>query len=139
MDKAFKPKYFSFIVYIYMFIYFSALCLGQQIKLAHPDPEWFSNLGIVVRACALIAMFFYLGGDINYSLFKYYNQAKYFFKVFPFILVFYDVLSWYCEAYVFDSQLNKTHHFLMATIITYCFVFPSWYICFKFGYVRLKN
>lgn len=114
------------ITVIYLLLYVGLL--GVDVFGTSTDPLWMIVLECICRVSAIACISLYI---LNIR-----PQAFMFlFRVVPVALVSFDILSWYYALFVEPQTSFSMWVIVSGTIGLSIFLFPSWYMCVRFGYL----
>ena len=113
----------------YLILYLGIIVAATSDNLARGYPHWFTALGIVCRSGAAVCILLYI--------MRHRPRAPAFaWKLVPIVLIAFDVFACYYDTYVsFDPDETALLNLVAATIGV-IILFPSWYLCFRFGYLK---
>ena len=121
MRRVLTILYLIFYVVIIMAATYDDLSLGY--------PVWFIVIDITCRVVAALCILLYI-------LRLRPTVLAFLWKMVPIVLVMFDMFGWY---YDFSNSVGPRVTPLGLTVLTILWaiiLFPSWYLCFRFGYRR---
>ena len=114
---------------VYLFLYLGILLFSALNQTANEYPGWLTALDFSCRAGAVVCMMLYV-----IRLRPIFLSPLW--KLVPIVLVMCDGFSWYYDFIVFADPEYKIPEILIATCLGIIILFPSWYLCFRFGYLK---
>jgi hypothetical protein len=111
---------------LYFIFYLILATVAIAVNISHRYPHWFTALEILFRGGAVVCILFYI---IRFRP----KDLVFLWKMVPVSLVMFDMFSLFYGG--FDSGLNFSDFTTFAIISVLCHC-PSWYLCFRFGYLK---
>ena len=114
---------------LYLLLYLGIIVAATSDNLAQGYPQWFTALDLIVRSGAALCILLYI---IRHRP----EMLRSLWKLFPIALVLFEMLAWYYDIFVSADPDDTTILITIATIVGSIVIFPSWYMCFRFGYLK---
>jgi len=113
---------------IYLVIYLILNILSIHLDISQKEPIWFLLLNVICSGTAALCIFLYI--------LRFRPKAlSVLWKTLPFLIVAFNLFSFYYELFVSSSQ-ESMFDIAAIFIIVLIVIFPSWFLCFRFGYLK---
>ena len=114
---------------LYLLLYLGIIVVATSDNLAQGYPQWFTALDLIVRSSAAVCILLYIIRHRPETL-------RSLWKLFPIALILFEAFAWYYDICVLADLDDTLLLITFATIIGSIVIFPSWYMCFRFGYLK---
>ncbi|MCP6720508.1 MAG: hypothetical protein KJI72_04295 [Patescibacteria group bacterium] len=114
---------------LYLLLYLVINAAAMSDNSAPEFPLWFAALDLIIRSTTAVCILLYI---IRYRP----EKLRALWKLFPIALVLFELFAWYYELFVYADPSDTPLLITVVTIIVSIFIFPSWYMCFRFGYLK---
>lgn len=110
---------------IYLFFYFQLAVDGINEDISQERyPYWLTALEVVFRGCAVVCIIFYI------IRFRPLARIS---KIVPVLLVMFDMFWFYYREFAIGHNF---WNFTPLVIVLVVLLSPSWYFCFRYGYLK---
>ncbi len=110
---------------LYLALYFAMATVTTSAVLTQGYPTWFATLIIACGGCGMVCMYLYI---MRWRL----EALSLFWKLLPIFLVVVETSCWLYDFFA----LGHADPGGTPLIIWLVAISPSWYLCFRYGYVK---
>ncbi len=114
---------------LYLLLYLGIIVVAIPDNSARGYSLWFTALDIIIRSTAAVCILLYI---IRYRP----EKLRALWKLFPIALILFESFAWFYELFVSADPSDTPLLITVVTIVGLIFIFPSWYMCFRFGYLK---
>ncbi|RPJ76903.1 MAG: hypothetical protein EHM20_06855 [Alphaproteobacteria bacterium] len=118
-------KQFLSICYIIFMVAISISSFRQDLKI-QGYPIWMLIFSIIAIVPGLVSM--------SLWAFEFEPKRRWYWKVVPFVLIFYYTAEWYFDLFVYKKPDYTNQVIAVITIFGLLVLYPLLYSTFKFGY-----